>query len=353
MPPNQSSFLTPTIGGTYSGDINIDWATSTDPNAGDSIAYDLYLLDSSGNDILPILTASTSDTYFSLDSTSFDDGDYSLRGLVHDGVNTGVAFDLGGNFTIDNNGSPIQTLTSISIASNNTDNTLADVGNIVVISFEASGTINTPTVSIYSGGIEVSNGITVTNTSGNDWTATYEVKNTDTEGPITFNINSSNLDQDYYTTTDNSAVIVDLTESVSTAINTSGSSESRRIRNILMNNVSAAGLDYIKQLIDSLQKKIGLLAKTENSVQEIKVPGFVFTKDLKIGAKNNDVKELQKYLNANGFVLAQTGPGSTGNETDFFGSLTRKVLIEFQKKNNIKPAIGFFGPITRQFINSR
>jgi len=37
----------------------------------------------------------------------------------------------------------------------------------------------------------------------------------------------------------------------------------------------------------------------------------------------DDVKKLQEFLNTNGFKLADSGPGSPGNETTFFGSLTR------------------------------
>jgi len=37
--------------------------------------------------------------------------------------------------------------------------------------------------------------------------------------------------------------------------------------------------------------------------------GYYFGKNLKLGVIDSDVLFLQKYLNGNGFLLAQTGPG--------------------------------------------
>lgn len=70
-------------------------------------------------------------------------------------------------------------------------------------------------------------------------------------------------------------------------------------------------------------------------------------RDLKLGMTGNDVMLLQKVLNKNGYPVTSVGVGSTGNETTKFGSLTKSALIKFQKENNIKPVIGYFGPVTR------
>jgi peptidoglycan hydrolase-like protein with peptidoglycan-binding domain len=43
-----------------------------------------------------------------------------------------------------------------------------------------------------------------------------------------------------------------------------------------------------------------------------------FTRDLEIGSTGEDVRCLQKYLNANGFKIADSGVGSPGNETSPF-----------------------------------
>ena len=84
--------------------------------------------------------------------------------------------------------------------------------------------------------------------------------------------------------------------------------------------------------------------------QKIKTNSF--TRTLATGQKGTDVKTLQQYLNSKGFTVSTSGVGSKGNETTMFGSLTRAALARFQKANNIYPAVGFFGPITKAFINS-
>jgi hypothetical protein len=82
-------------------------------------------------------------------------------------------------------------------------------------------------------------------------------------------------------------------------------------------------------------------------------PKFTFKRDLKSGMTNVDVKALQKFLNANGFIIAKTGAGSPGKETTLFGSATRSALIKFQKANKITPAVGYFGAVTRRLVNSK
>lgn len=76
-----------------------------------------------------------------------------------------------------------------------------------------------------------------------------------------------------------------------------------------------------------------------------------FNRDLKTGMIHSDVKLLQIWLNNNGYVLTPSGPGSPGNETDKFGAMTRQALSKFQRASGIKPASGYFGPLTREKLN--
>ncbi|MEK7106886.1 MAG: peptidoglycan-binding domain-containing protein, partial [Patescibacteria group bacterium] len=77
-----------------------------------------------------------------------------------------------------------------------------------------------------------------------------------------------------------------------------------------------------------------------------------FTRSLEVGMTGEDVKQLQIYLNANGFRVAASGPGSPGNETTRFGAGTRGALARFQAANGISPAVGYFGPKTRAYMNA-
>lgn len=82
-----------------------------------------------------------------------------------------------------------------------------------------------------------------------------------------------------------------------------------------------------------------------------------FLRALNIGSIGSDVLNLQKFLNASGFTVAASGPGSPGNETTTFGSRTRAALIKFQIaksiiKNAAEAGAGTVGPKTRAAINA-
>lgn len=86
------------------------------------------------------------------------------------------------------------------------------------------------------------------------------------------------------------------------------------------------------------------------TVPSVPKTASVFTRTLTAGMTGQDVKALQEYLNAQGFLVALTGNGSKGKEIDYFGPGTKKALAAFQKKNGISPSVGVFGPKTKAFI---
>ena len=51
---------------------------------------------------------------------------------------------------------------------------------------------------------------------------------------------------------------------------------------------------------------------------------------LKMGSTGSQVMELQKALNAKGFVVSSTGLGSAGNESTYFGAKTKAAVMNFQ-----------------------
>jgi peptidoglycan hydrolase-like protein with peptidoglycan-binding domain len=79
--------------------------------------------------------------------------------------------------------------------------------------------------------------------------------------------------------------------------------------------------------------------------------GITLTKNHQLWDNGEDIRTLQKFFNAHGFIIAATGPGSPGSETSIFGTHTYQALIKFQKANNL-PATGYLGPLTRAALAS-
>lgn len=82
------------------------------------------------------------------------------------------------------------------------------------------------------------------------------------------------------------------------------------------------------------------------------VDKVLFTRDLKLGTTHSDVKRWQVWLNTHGFKVAESGNGSPGFETDYFGERTRLATAKFQAAKGISPTKGYFGIITRTMVNS-
>lgn len=78
---------------------------------------------------------------------------------------------------------------------------------------------------------------------------------------------------------------------------------------------------------------------------------LLLSRNLYLGISGDDVRALQVWLNNNGFAVSQSGAGSIGNETKYFGPATRAAVIRFQIANNISPAIGYVGAITRGVLD--
>jgi uncharacterized protein (TIGR02145 family) len=129
-------------------------------------------------------------------------------------------------------------------------------------------------------------------------------------------------------------------------------------------------LDRLEETINGLARilKINLPGVTEDSTTEENntfnlknVNGFTFTKNLKQGDRGSDVKWLQIVLNADtATVVAQTGVGSSGNESDYFGPATVNAVKRFQQKYKeevlapvgITYPNGFVGELTRKKLNA-
>ncbi len=105
-------------------------------------------------------------------------------------------------------------------------------------------------------------------------------------------------------------------------------------------------------------QQISTTTKVTIDILEISNKKF-FTKDLEITDIDEEVRQLQKFLNSEGFIVSLTGPGSIGKETNIFGSLTKKALVRYQEAYakeiltpiGLKKGTGYFGKATREFMN--
>lgn len=111
-----------------------------------------------------------------------------------------------------------------------------------------------------------------------------------------------------------------------------------------------------RHISTTLIQRVNSIAKysAQPNIPAVTAPVYKskFTKDLDLQVISEDVRNLQKFLNQKGFFVAKEGPGSVGNETNVFGEKTKAALVRFQLVHDIRPASGYFGPLTRAYISS-
>jgi hypothetical protein len=96
-----------------------------------------------------------------------------------------------------------------------------------------------------------------------------------------------------------------------------------------------------------------VVATSGASASSSSVPASLLSSsDLTVGSTGAAVKDLQKFLNANGFAVAASGVGSLGNESTYFGNATKAALAKWQAAMGITPASGYFGAKSRAKLSS-
>ncbi len=101
-------------------------------------------------------------------------------------------------------------------------------------------------------------------------------------------------------------------------------------------------------------------SETNNRANETTTTPSIFT-DMRVGSEGNNVLILQKILNSDPATqIADSGPGSPGNEITYFGPRTRFAVIKFQEKyrdeilvpNGRTKGTGYIGSSTIQKLEA-
>ena len=154
-------------------------------------SYVYAVADRSGLAIIPVDSGSSgysaTFTPSAAGATTIDVG----AGVFTDAVGNGNTAASQFNWTYDNSSAELDDVT---LVSNNSSSTLAKVDDIATLSFTANEPINSPTVSFASGGEAIAaNRVTVSNTSGNTWSASFTFVSDDTEGAVTYSVAYSDI----------------------------------------------------------------------------------------------------------------------------------------------------------------
>lgn len=118
----------------------------------------------------------------------------------------------------------------------------------------------------------------------------------------------------------------------------------------------------IAEFLAAIEQLKTLLAEIKGTPTIEGIPaGFKFETNLRVGEVSDEIKYLQIFLNSDPDTqLATEGPGSPGNETTYFGPLTKAAVVKFQEKYaddvlapwGITEGTGFVGSTTRAKLNS-
>lgn len=126
----------------------------------------------------------------------------------------------------------------------------------------------------------------------------------------------------------------------------------------------AAQIAQLQAQLASLMGQLGgttTTTGTTSSTAPAACAGISFTRNLTLGSQGTDVQCLQALLNQDPATqVAASGVGSAGNESQYFGGLTKAAVVAFQNKYaaevltpvGLTAGTGFVGASTRAKLNA-
>jgi peptidoglycan hydrolase-like protein with peptidoglycan-binding domain len=113
--------------------------------------------------------------------------------------------------------------------------------------------------------------------------------------------------------------------------------------------------------VDEAREAVAAMEETTPSTPSLATTmSCSFTRNLSTGATGQDVMDLQKLLNAKGFMVAAAGAGSPGMETSYYGPATAAAVAAMQTAFaseilaplGLTTGTGYFGASTRAKANA-
>lgn len=117
--------------------------------------------------------------------------------------------------------------------------------------------------------------------------------------------------------------------------------------------VTPAKADMLSDLQAQVQALLAQIATLGGGSTTTSGAGcYAFTMTHQQGQSGGEIMWIQKFLNSHGAQIAASGAGSPGNETAYYGGLTKAALAKWQAANGVSPAAGYWGPVTRAKVAS-
>ena len=108
---------------------------------------------------------------------------------------------------------------------------------------------------------------------------------------------------------------------------------------------SAATIEELTAQINALLAQVQALQAAQSSSSMV-ASGHVFSADLTVGSKGDDVTALQTVLVSKGHLVMPSGVAM-----GYFGNLTKAAVAAWQAASGISPAAGYVGPKSRAALN--